>query len=181
MAVEHENMVRIRARSRSRRAGIPNMLPLAIWKAICSSSPGARLWRITAALKAQRAKRPQNSPPAPALPQSPSVESGRYLQALQEILVPELNMGQLLWVLRAKFLVDGRSQQIRDGRFKQAEQEQKIEESVEFRGSTMSTARYHRLSLKKIFRPTGSAWCLRLRRLRDSLGVQAVFPELGIK
>jgi 2-oxoglutarate/2-oxoacid ferredoxin oxidoreductase subunit alpha len=51
------------------------------------------------------------------------------LQRYKTVLVPELNMGQLLWVLRAKYLVDAIGLNKIQGRpFKQAEVEQKIEE-----------------------------------------------------
>ena len=47
----------------------------------------------------------------------------------KQVLVPELNMGQLLWLLRAKFLVDAIGLNKIQGRpFKQVEVEQKIEE-----------------------------------------------------
>jgi len=31
---------------------------------------------------------------------------GEVIKRYKKVLVPELNMGQLLWVLRAKYLVD---------------------------------------------------------------------------
>jgi len=50
---------------------------------------------------------------------------GRYHQ----ILVPEMNLGQLLMLLRAKFLVDAQGyNKIQGQPFKQAEIEAKIEE-----------------------------------------------------
>ncbi len=53
---------------------------------------------------------------------------GRY----KKVLVPELNMGQLLWVLRAKYLVDAVGLNKIQGRpFKQSELEQKIEEMLD--------------------------------------------------
>src|ERR1700740_370574 len=56
---------------------------------------------------------------------------GEILKRYKKILVPELNMGQLLWVLRAKFLWDGVGRNKIQGRpFKQVELEQKIEEML---------------------------------------------------
>ena len=56
---------------------------------------------------------------------------GDILKRYKKILVPELNMGQLLWVLRAKYLVDAVGLNKIQGRpFKQAELEQKIEEML---------------------------------------------------
>ncbi len=54
---------------------------------------------------------------------------GDVIKRYKQVLVPELNMGQLLWMLRAKYLVDAIGLNKIQGRpFKQAELEQKIEE-----------------------------------------------------
>jgi 2-oxoglutarate ferredoxin oxidoreductase subunit alpha len=54
---------------------------------------------------------------------------GEVIKRYKHVLVPELNMGQLLWVLRAKYLVDAVGLNKIQGRpFKQAELEQKMEE-----------------------------------------------------
>ena len=54
---------------------------------------------------------------------------GNVLKRYKRVLVPELNMGQLLWLLRAKFLVNAIGLNKIQGRpFKQAELEQKISE-----------------------------------------------------
>ena len=133
--LNHENMVRIRAAKVAAVAQeIPNVLPagdlegdllIVAWGSTCGS--------ITAALKTQRAKgrkighlhlRYLNP-----LPSNLSDIFKRY----QRILVPELNMGQLLWVLRAKYLVDAVGLNKIQGRpFKQTELEQKIEEMLDF-------------------------------------------------
>jgi 2-oxoglutarate ferredoxin oxidoreductase subunit alpha len=56
---------------------------------------------------------------------------GDVLKRYKKVLVPELNMGQLLWILRAKFLVDAVGLNKIQGRpFKQSELEQKIEEML---------------------------------------------------
>ena len=87
---------------------------------------------ITAALKTMRAKghrighvhlRHLNP-----LPKNLGEVLGRY----DRILVPEMNMGQLVMVLRAKFLVDAQGYNKIQGKpFKQSEIEQKIEEMLE--------------------------------------------------
>ena len=129
--LNHENMVRIRAAKVAAIVQeIPDVVPagdpegdllIVAW----GSTHGA----ITAALKAQRAQgrkighvhlRYLNPLPA---------NLGEVLQRYKTVLVPELNMGQLLWVLRAKYLVDAIGLNKIQGRpFKQAEVEQKIEE-----------------------------------------------------
>ena len=57
---------------------------------------------------------------------------GEILKRYKKVLVPELNMGQLLWVLRAKYLVNAVGLNKIQGRpFKQAELDQKIDEMLE--------------------------------------------------
>jgi 2-oxoglutarate/2-oxoacid ferredoxin oxidoreductase subunit alpha len=54
---------------------------------------------------------------------------GAVLKRYRRVLVPELNMGQLLWLLRARYLVDAISYPKVQGKpFKQAELESKIDE-----------------------------------------------------
>ena len=56
---------------------------------------------------------------------------GDVLKRYKKVLVPELNMGQLLWLVRAKFLVNAIGLNKIQGRpFKQSELEQKISELV---------------------------------------------------
>jgi 2-oxoglutarate ferredoxin oxidoreductase subunit alpha len=56
---------------------------------------------------------------------------GDVLKRYKKVLVPELNMGQLLWLLRAKYLVEAVGLNKIQGRpFKQNELEQKIEEML---------------------------------------------------
>jgi 2-oxoglutarate ferredoxin oxidoreductase subunit alpha len=56
---------------------------------------------------------------------------GDILKRYKKVLVPELNMGQLSWILRAKFLVDAIGLNKIQGRpFKQNELELKIEEML---------------------------------------------------
>jgi 2-oxoglutarate/2-oxoacid ferredoxin oxidoreductase subunit alpha len=56
---------------------------------------------------------------------------GDVLKRYKEVLVPELNMGQLLWILRAKYLVNAVGLNKIQGRpFKQSELDLKIEEML---------------------------------------------------
>jgi 2-oxoglutarate ferredoxin oxidoreductase subunit alpha len=131
--LNHENMVRIRAAKVAAVAQeIPNALPdgdadgdllIIAW--------GSTAGSITAALKAQRAKgRKIGHLHLRYLNPLPS-NLGDVIKRYKRVLVPELNMGQLLWVLRAKFLVDAVGLNKIQGRpFKQAELEQKIEEML---------------------------------------------------
>jgi 2-oxoglutarate ferredoxin oxidoreductase subunit alpha len=132
--LNHENMVRIRA---AKVAGIaqdiPDILPegdregdllIVAW--------GSTAGSITAAVKTQRALgRKIGHVHLRHLNPLPS-NLGEILKRYKKILVPELNMGQLLWVLRAKFLVDAVGLNKIQGRpFKQSELEQKIEEMLD--------------------------------------------------
>ncbi len=131
--LNHENMVRIRAaKVEAIVQDIPDIVPagdpdgdllIVAW----GSTHGA----ITAAVKAQRALghrighvHLRHLNPLPA-------NLGEVLTRYKIVLVPELNMGQLLWVLRAKFLVNAIGLNKIQGRpFKQSELEQKIAELV---------------------------------------------------
>jgi 2-oxoglutarate/2-oxoacid ferredoxin oxidoreductase subunit alpha len=131
--LNHENMVRIRAaKIEAIVQDIPNAMPdgdpegdllIVSWGSTCGS--------IMQSVKAQRALgrkighlhlRYLNPLPA---------NVGDILKRYKKILVPELNMGQLLWVLRAKYLVNAVGLNKIQGRpFKQAELDQKIEEML---------------------------------------------------
>ncbi|MGC2330786.1 MAG: 2-oxoacid:acceptor oxidoreductase subunit alpha [Candidatus Acidiferrales bacterium] len=129
--LNHERMVRLRA---EKVAGIVQDVP----DVVPAGDPSGDLlivgWGsthgpITAALKAQREKgrkighvhlRHLNP-----LPKNLGELLGRY----DRVLVPEMNMGQLLMLLRAKYLVDAQGYNKIQGKpFKQSELEHKIEE-----------------------------------------------------
>ncbi|HZC66704.1 MAG TPA: 2-oxoglutarate ferredoxin oxidoreductase subunit alpha, partial [Candidatus Dormibacteraeota bacterium] len=129
--LNHENMVRIRA---AKVAGIVQDIP----DAVPTGDPDGDLlvvaWgsthgSITAAVRAQRALgrrighlHLRHLNPLPG-------NLAEVFKRYKKILVPELNMGQLLWLLRAKYLVDAEGLNKIQGRpFKQSELEQKIEE-----------------------------------------------------
>jgi 2-oxoglutarate ferredoxin oxidoreductase subunit alpha len=129
--LNHENMVRIRAAKVAAVAqDIPDVVPagdpqgdllIVAW----GSTHGA----ITAAVRAQRAEgRKIGHVHLRHLNPLPS-NLGEVIARYKQVLVPELNMGQLLWILRAKYLVDAIGLNKIQGRpFKQAELEEKIEE-----------------------------------------------------
>jgi 2-oxoglutarate ferredoxin oxidoreductase subunit alpha len=132
--LNHEKMVRLRA---EKVAGIVQDIPDVVPAGDSSGELlivgwGSTHGPITAALKAQRAKgrrighvhlRYLNP-----LPRNLGETLGRY----DRVLVPEMNMGQLLWLLRAKYLVDAQGYNKIQGKpFKQSEIENKIEEFFE--------------------------------------------------
>ena len=132
--LNHEHMVRLRA---EKVALIANDIPEAVVDGDQSGDLlivgwGSTQGAITAALKAQRAKgnrighlhlRYLNPLPK---------NVGDILKRYKRILVPEMNMGQLVQVLRSKFLVDAQGYNKIQGKpFKQAEIEAKIEEVLE--------------------------------------------------
>jgi 2-oxoglutarate/2-oxoacid ferredoxin oxidoreductase subunit alpha len=131
--LNHEKMVRLRAAKVEAVAqDVPPVVPagdeegdllIVAW----GSTHGA----ITAALKAQREKHAGRYRIGHAhlrhLNPLPS-NLGEVLKHYRKVLVPELNMGQLLWLLRAKYLVNATGLNKIQGRpFKQSELEQKIE------------------------------------------------------
>jgi 2-oxoglutarate ferredoxin oxidoreductase subunit alpha len=131
--LNHENMVRIRAaKVEAIVQDIPNLLPNGDPEGdLLIVSWGSTFGAITQAVNGQRAKgrkighlhlRYLNPLPA---------NVGDILKRYKKVLVPELNMGQLLWVLRAKYLVNAVGLNKIQGRpFKQAELDQKIEEML---------------------------------------------------
>jgi 2-oxoglutarate ferredoxin oxidoreductase subunit alpha len=129
--LNHEKMVRLRAaKVQAISQDVPDVVPagdpdgdllIVAW--------GSTYGAVTAALNAQRQKghrighvhlRYLNP-----LPNNLGEVIGRY----RKVLVPEMNMGQLVMVLRAKFLVDAEGyNKIQGQPFKQSELEAKIEE-----------------------------------------------------
>jgi 2-oxoglutarate ferredoxin oxidoreductase subunit alpha len=131
--LNHENMVRIRAaKVEAIVQDVPNVLPTGdVEGDLLIVSWGSTFGAITQAVKGQRDKgrkighlhlRYLNPLPA---------NLGDILKRYKKVLVPELNMGQLLWVLRAKYLINAVGLNKIQGRpFKQNELDQKIEEML---------------------------------------------------
>jgi 2-oxoglutarate ferredoxin oxidoreductase subunit alpha len=129
--LNHETMVHLRAaKVAAVVADVPDAVPAGdpdgdLLVVGWGSTRGA----ITAALGAARARgrrvghvHLRHLNPLPA-------NLGEVLRRYRKVLVPELNMGQLLWLLRAKYLVDAVGYPKVQGKpFKQAELEAKIDE-----------------------------------------------------
>ncbi len=131
--LNHERMVRLRAAKVAAVVqDVPDVVPagdpdgdllLVGW--------GSTYGSITAALRAQRAKgrrighvHLRHLNPLPK-------NLGEVLKRYRKVVVPEMNMGQLLWVLRAKYLVDAEGlNKIQGKPFKQSEVEAKIEQAL---------------------------------------------------
>ena len=129
--LNHEHMVRTRA---EKVAGIAQDIPEIIPEGDTSGDLLIVAWGstngpITAAMNAQREKgrkighvHLRHLNPFPR-------NLGDVLKRYKKVLVPEMNMGQLVMILRAKFLVDAQSYgKIQGKPFKQSEIEDKIEE-----------------------------------------------------
>jgi 2-oxoglutarate ferredoxin oxidoreductase subunit alpha len=129
--LNHEHMVRTRA---EKVAGIAQDIP----EIVPAGDPsgdllivawGSTYGPITMAMNAQREKghkighvHLRHLNPLPR-------NLGDVLKRYKKVLVPEMNMGQLVMILRAKFLVDAQSYgKIQGKPFKQSEIEDKIEE-----------------------------------------------------
>ena len=131
--LNHENMVRIRAAKIDAIVqDITNVLPAGDPEGdLLIVSWGSTYGAITQSVKSQRAKgrkighlHLRNLNPLPA-------NVGDVLKRYKKVLIAELNMGQLRWMLRAKYLVDAAGLNKIQGRpFKQAELDQKIEEML---------------------------------------------------
>jgi 2-oxoglutarate ferredoxin oxidoreductase subunit alpha len=132
--LNHERMVRLRA---AKVAAVVQDVP----DAVPAGDPdgdlllvgwGSTYGSITAALRAQRLQgrrighvHLRHLNPLPK-------NLGEVLKRYRRVVVPEMNMGQLLWVLRAKYLVDAEGlNKIQGKPFKQSEIEGKIEEVLQ--------------------------------------------------
>ena len=129
--LNHEHMVRTRA---AKVEAIVQEVPDVVAEGDSSGDLlivgwGSTHGPITAALKAQRARgrrighvHLRHLNPLPK-------NLGDVLMRYDKVLVPEMNMGQLLMILRAKYLVDAKGYNKIQGKpFKQSELEGKIEE-----------------------------------------------------
>src|SRR5580693_8531415 len=129
--LNHEHMVRTRAEKVAGIAqDIPDIVPAGDQSGdLLIVAWGSTNGPITAAMNAQREKgrkighvHLRHLNPFPR-------NLGDVLKRYKKVLVPEMNMGQLVMILRAKFLVDAQSYgKIQGKPFKQSEIEDKIEE-----------------------------------------------------
>jgi 2-oxoglutarate ferredoxin oxidoreductase subunit alpha len=131
--LNHEHMVRTRAAKVEAVADdIPDLVPegdpsgellIVAW--------GSTHGPITAALKAQRAKGRRIGHVHLRHLNPLAKNLGDLLKRYDQVLVPEMNMGQLIMILRAKFLVDAQGlNKIQGKPFKQSEIEDKIQEML---------------------------------------------------
>jgi 2-oxoglutarate ferredoxin oxidoreductase subunit alpha len=132
--LNHEKMVRLRAaKVEAVVREIPDAVPAGDPEGdLLLVGWGSTYGSITAALHAQRAKgrrighvHLRHLNPLPR-------NLGDVMKRYAKVVVPEMNMGQLLWVLRAKYLVDAQGfNKIQGKPFKQSEIEAKIEEVLQ--------------------------------------------------
>jgi 2-oxoglutarate/2-oxoacid ferredoxin oxidoreductase subunit alpha len=129
--LNHEHMVRLRAAKVEAVANdIPDVVPAGDASGdLLIVAWGSTHGPITAAMQSQREKgrsighvHLRHLNPLPT-------NLGDVIKRYKKVLVPEMNMGQLVMVLRAKFLVDAQGYNKIQGKpFKTSEIEQKIEE-----------------------------------------------------
>jgi len=132
--LNHERMVRLRAEKVARVVqDIPDAVPVGDQSGdLLIVAWGSTYGPVTAAMRSQRAKgrrighvHLRHLNPLPK-------NLGDVLMRYDRVLVPEMNMGQLLMLLRAKYLVDAVGYNKIQGKpFKQSEIEHKIEELVD--------------------------------------------------
>ena len=132
--LNHERMVRLRAAKVEAVADdIPEAVPAGDQSGdLLIVAWGSTHGPITAALKTARAKG-QSVGHVHLRHLNPLPKNlGDVLKRYKHVLVPEMNMGQLVMILRAKFLVDAQGYNKIQGKpFKQSEIEQKIDEILE--------------------------------------------------
>jgi len=131
--LNHERMVRLRAAKVAAIAqDVPDVVPagdpdgdllLVGW--------GSTYGAITAALRAQRGKGKRIGHVHLRWLNPLPKNLGEVLKRYKKVVVPEMNMGQLLWLLRANYLVDAEGfNKIQGKPFKQSEIEAKIQEAT---------------------------------------------------
>jgi 2-oxoglutarate/2-oxoacid ferredoxin oxidoreductase subunit alpha len=129
--LNHERMVRLRAAKVEAVADdIPDAVPAGDQSGdLLIVAWGSTHGPITAALKTAREKG-QSVGHVHLRHLNPLPKNlGEVLKRYRHVLVPEMNMGQLLMILRAKFLVDAQGYNKIQGKpFKQSEIEQRIDE-----------------------------------------------------
>ena len=129
--LNHEHMVRTRAEKVQRIAQeIPDVVPEGDTEGdLLIVGWGSTNGPITAALNAQREKGRKIGHVQLRFLNPLPRNLGDVLKRYKKVLVPEMNMGQLVMLLRAKYLVDAESYgKIQGKPFKQSEIEFKIEE-----------------------------------------------------
>ena len=129
--LNHERMVHLRAaKVEAVVQDVPDVVPAGDPEGeLLLVGWGSTYGSITAALRAQREKgrrighvHLRHLHPLPK-------NLGEVLKRYRKVVVPEMNLGQLRWVLRAKYLVDAQGLNKVQGKpFKQSEIEAKIEE-----------------------------------------------------
>jgi 2-oxoglutarate/2-oxoacid ferredoxin oxidoreductase subunit alpha len=129
--LNHEHMVRTRAEKVAAIVQeVPDVVPAGDPSGdLLIVSWGSTLGPITAALKSER-ERDHRIGHVHLRHLNPLPKNlGEVLKRYDKVLVPEMNMGQLVMILRAKYLVDAQGYNKIQGKpFKQSELERKIEE-----------------------------------------------------
>jgi 2-oxoglutarate ferredoxin oxidoreductase subunit alpha len=131
--LNHERMVQLRAaKAEAVVQDVPDVVPVGDPDGdLLLVGWGSTYGPITAALRAQREKgrrighvHLRHLNPLPA-------NLGQLLGRYRKVMVPEMNLGQLVWVLRAKYLVDAQGLNKVQGKpFKQSEIESAIESAL---------------------------------------------------
>jgi 2-oxoglutarate ferredoxin oxidoreductase subunit alpha len=131
--LNHEHMVRIRAaKVEAVVQEVPDVVPAGDPEGdLLLVGWGSTYGAITAALRAQRDKgrrvghvHLRHLNPLPK-------NLGEVLKRYRKVVVPEMNLGQLVWILRAKYLVDAEGfNKVQGKPFKVSEIEAKIEQSI---------------------------------------------------
>jgi 2-oxoglutarate/2-oxoacid ferredoxin oxidoreductase subunit alpha len=139
--LNHEHMVRLRA---AKVESVANDIPPIVVEGDESGDLLIIAWGsthgpITAALNAQREKGRKVGHVHLRYLNPLSRDLGEIISRYKKVLVPEMNMGQLLMILRAKYLVDAQGYNKIQGKpFKTSEIEQKIEQMLDLVPSVLS-------------------------------------------
>jgi 2-oxoglutarate ferredoxin oxidoreductase subunit alpha len=130
--LNHERMVRLRAaKVEAVVQDVPDAVPAGDEDGVLVVGWGSTYGAITAAVRAQREKGRRVAHVHLRYLNPLPRNLGEVLKRYRQVVVPEMNMGQLSWLLRAKYLVDAQGlNKIQGKPFKQSEIEARIEEAL---------------------------------------------------
>ena len=160
-------------------------------RAICWSSAGAaRYGAIRAGVEAHARARPQDRPRAPAPPEPVPARPRRHPARYERVLVPELNLGQLVKLIRARYLVDAqrvsprsrasRSRKAKSSTPSRAQLEAELRCSIAARIPRSRTPTRARRRKKDFTSDQDVRWCPGCGDYSILAQVQRVLPAFGI-
>ena len=182
--VNHENMVHLRAEKVARIArDIPDVEVLGDPEGgdLLVLGWGSTAGAITGAVNRRPPAGARGQPRPPAPPEPVPAEPGRGARALRQVLLPEMNLGQLALLLRARYLKDIITlSKVQGQPFARHEILDKIQSDPGAQACPLRRPSRLRLTKKDFQTDQEVRWCPGCGDYAILSAVQQVFPELGI-